>query len=102
MRAPMMINRTVSQSAEEDEIMSATFHFVLLPRQDFVRPPMRERTINDEFDFTIRVPCCVTGRIDVAEIHTVVPPHDLSDDKIGICWKIRSHKDHSERWLLQK
>lgn len=48
---------------------------------------MTARTINDEFGFAIGVPRCVTGRINVAEIHTVVPPHDLGDDQISLCWK---------------
>lgn len=63
--------------------MSVALHFILLPREDFGHP-MKERTINDEFDFTIRVPRSVTGRIDGAEIHTVVPPHDLGNDQISI------------------
>lgn len=50
---------------------------------------MVERTINDEFDFAIGVPCCVTGRFNVAEIHTIVPPHNLSDDQISLCWKMK-------------
>lgn len=83
------------------EIMSVAFHFVLLPWQDFVHP-MTERTVNDEFDFTIGVSDCVTRRVNVAEVHPVVPPHDLSDDEISTCWTTRSHKDHSKRRLLQK
>lgn len=42
-----------------------------------------EHTVHDEFDFLIWVPCRVTRSIDGAEIHTVIPPHYLSDGQVG-------------------
>lgn len=44
----------------------------------------RQPVVHDEFDFTIRVSCCVTSSIDVAEIHAVIPPHHLSDDEVSL------------------
>lgn len=42
-------------------------------------------TINDEFDFFVRVSWGVSCSIDGAEVHPVVPPHHLTDHQVCFC-----------------
>ncbi len=54
-------------------------------------------TIHNESDFFIRVSHNITGCIDGAEIHAVVPPHHLIDNQVSICEK---HTEKNYYWLL--
>lgn len=48
-------------------------------------------TINDEFDFFVRVSRGVSGSVDRAEVDPVVPPHHLSDHQVGLCKQTHTH-----------
>lgn len=87
-----MINRTVSQSGTSErktklltfQISESLFR-LLVTVSRAPRPELRKLTVHDKFDFGVRVARRVTGGVDGAEVHAVVPPHHLVDDEVSLC-----------------
>ena len=48
-------------------------------------------TVDDEFDFPIRVPDSVARRVNSAEVHAVIPPHDLGNGQVCLCKGIATY-----------
>lgn len=42
----------------------------------------RQPMVNNEFDFFVRVSRSVSSSINSAEIHSIVPPHHLTDHQV--------------------
>lgn len=60
----------------------------------FIRQvPVLLLTVNNELDFLVGISRRVSGSIHSAKVHSVIPPHDLTDHQICFCTRADMHKD---------